>query len=124
MVLYTIVLLIHILICVALVFVILSQTSKGGLDASLGGAAMNVFGGSGASAFLKKATQVLALLFVVSCVTLAFLVRNLSATKGSDVVSRQKRLAEQKAPAKAPATAPAKAPATSPAPAPVPAGGK
>lgn len=124
MVLYTIVLIVHILICIGLVLVILSQTSKGGLDANLGGAAMNVFGGSGASAFLKKATQILALLFVISCVSLAFLVRNLGATRGSDIVTRQKKLAEQKAPAKAPATAPLKAPASTPAPAPAPAGGK
>ncbi|HRY83545.1 MAG TPA: preprotein translocase subunit SecG [Candidatus Cloacimonadota bacterium] len=117
MVLYTIVLIVHILICIALVLVILSQTSKGGLDANLGGAAMNVFGGSGASAFLKKATQTLALLFVVSCVSLAFLVRNLGATQGSDIVSRQKKLAEQKAPGKAPAKAPATAPVKAPAPA-------
>jgi len=124
MVLYTIVLVVHILICIALVLVILSQTSKGGLDANLGGAAMNVFGGSGASAFLKKATQMLALLFVISCVSLAFLVRNLGATQGSDIVTRQKKLAGQKAPAKAPATTPIKAPASAPAPAPAPAGGK
>ena len=72
MILYTILLVIHSLICVALVLVILSQTSKGGLDANLGGAAMNVFGGSGASAFLRKTTQVLGIVFLASCLMLAF----------------------------------------------------
>lgn len=71
MVLYTIALVIHILISVALVLVILAQTSKGGLDANLGGAAMNVFGGSGASKFLRKWTQILGVVFVASCLFLA-----------------------------------------------------
>ncbi len=76
MVLYTIALIVHVVICVALVLVILSQTSKGGLDANLGGAAMNVFGGSGASKFLRKWTQILGVIFVASCIFLAFQVRN------------------------------------------------
>ncbi len=75
MVLYTVALIIHVIICVALVLVILSQTSKGGLDANLGGAAMNVFGGSGASKFLRKWTQILGVIFVASCIFLAFQVR-------------------------------------------------
>ncbi len=69
---YTIALVIHILISVALVLVILAQTSKGGLDANLGGAAVNVFGGSGASKFLRKWTQILGVIFVISCLFLAF----------------------------------------------------
>jgi len=76
MVLYTIALVVHAIICVALVLVILAQTSKGGgLDASLGGAAMSVFGTSGASKFLRKWTQILGLLFLASCVFLAFQVK-------------------------------------------------
>ena len=75
MILYTIALVVHIIICVALVLVILAQTSKGGLDASLGGAAMNVFGGSGASKFLRKWTQILGVIFVVSCLFMVFQVK-------------------------------------------------
>lgn len=76
MILYTVALIIHVIICIALVLVILAQSSKGGgLDANLGGAAMNVFGGSGASKFLKKWTQILGVVFVVSCVFLAFQVK-------------------------------------------------
>lgn len=115
MVLYTIALIVHVIICVALVLVILAQTSKGGLDANLGGAAMNVFGGSGASQFLKKWTQILAVVFAASCILLAFLVKDLGSAGASNVQERQKRIkdTEQKAPAKAPAAAPA--PAQSPA---------
>ncbi|MDY0151504.1 MAG: preprotein translocase subunit SecG [Candidatus Cloacimonas sp.] len=113
MVLYTIALIVHAIICIALVLVVLAQTSKGGLDANLGGAAMNVFGGSGASNFLKKWTQILALLFVASCLLLAFLVKDISKGANSGVQQRQKKIkdTEQKAPAKAPAAAPVQAPA-------------
>jgi preprotein translocase subunit SecG len=78
MILYSIALVIHIVICVALVLVILAQNSKGGLDANLGGAAMNVFGGSGASKFLKRWTQILGVVFVGSCLLMAFLVKDVS----------------------------------------------
>jgi preprotein translocase subunit SecG len=114
MVLYTVALIVHALICVALVLVILAQTSKGGLDANLGGAAMNVFGGSGASTFLKKWTQILALIFVASCLMLAFLVKNVRSGATNDVAERQKKIkdTEQKAPATAPVKTPASTPAT------------
>jgi len=92
--LFTIALIIHTLICIALVLVILSQTSKGGLDANLGGAAMNVFGGSGASQFLRKWTQILGLIFVASCLLMAFLVRDLGSSGNKGIQERQKRLGE------------------------------
>ncbi|CAO81032.1 protein-export membrane protein secG, essential membrane protein [Candidatus Cloacimonas acidaminovorans str. Evry] len=109
MVLYTIALIIHVIICVALVLVILAQTSKGGLDSNLGGAAMNVFGGSGASKFLKKWTQILAVVFAASCLFLAFLVKNINASALADIQSRQKKIkdTEQTAPSSKPATKPA-----------------
>jgi len=90
MIIYTLILIIHVLICVALVLVILSQTSKGGLDATLGGAAMNVFGGSGASSFLRKWTQYLGVAFLASCLVLAFLVKNMKPT--SKAAEMQKKL--------------------------------
>jgi len=118
--LYTIALIIHTLICIALVLVILAQTSKGGLDANLGGAAVNVFGGSGASQFLKKWTQILGLIFVASCIMLAFLVKNVGSTDIKAIQDRQRKLGETEAPAKtAPAqTAPAQSVPAAPAQAP------
>src|SRR5690348_17275501 len=93
--LYTIALIIHAIICIILVLVILAQTSKGGLDANLGGAAMNVFGGSGASQLLKKWTQILAVIFAASCIMLAFLVRDMrGGVSLSDVQQRQSQLPE------------------------------
>ncbi len=90
MLLYTVLLVVHLLICIGLVLVILSQTSKGGLDATLGGAAMNVFGGSGASQFLRKWTQILGFAFLASCLILAFYVKNMRT--GSRTAEMQKRI--------------------------------
>ena len=116
--LYTIALIIHTLICIALVLVIWAQTSKGGLDANLGGAAMNVFGGSGASQFLKKWTQILGLVFVASCILLAFLVKNVKTGDVKGIQERQRKLGQTEAPAK---TTPAKAAPAPAQPAPAPA---
>ncbi|MCB5253768.1 MAG: preprotein translocase subunit SecG [Candidatus Cloacimonadaceae bacterium] len=111
MLLYTIALIIHAIICVVLVLVILAQTSKGGLDANLGGAAMNVFGGSGASALLKKWTQILAVLFAASCIMVAFLVKNSrGGVNLTDVQQRQSQIDDTPAPAE-PAAAPIQIPA-------------
>jgi len=109
MVIYTIALIIHVIICIALVLVILAQTSKGGLDSNLGGAAMNVFGGSGASKFLKKWTQILSVVFAASCLLLAFLVKDVSNSPLTRIQERQKKInpTEQKAAPANPASKPA-----------------
>ncbi|HOZ00214.1 MAG TPA: preprotein translocase subunit SecG [Candidatus Syntrophosphaera sp.] len=105
MVIYTIALAIHVIICVALVLVILAQTSKGGLDANLGGAAMNVFGGSGASKFLRQWTQILGIVFIASCIFLAFQVK--ASNKSSAPKILQEKFGETAKPAAA-KSAPAK----------------
>jgi len=114
MILYTIVLIVHILICAVLVLVILAQTSKGGLDANLGGAAMNVFGGSGASQLLKKWTQILGLAFLGTCLVLAFLVKGMRTADVSDVQKKQEKIkTEESKPAPTPqAPAPQAQPTT------------
>lgn len=122
MVLYTIALIIHVIICIALVLVILAQSSKGGLDANLGGAAMNVFGGSGASKFLKQWTQILGVIFVISCVFLAFQVKQVGSTGAKKAKVLDEKFVDTKAPKPAQSGTPS-APAT-PTPAPAPATGK
>ncbi len=67
----------HVIVSLGLVIVVLLQSSKGeGLAGSaFGGAGLSgaVFGGRGAASFLAKATTVLAVLFMVNCVALAFM---------------------------------------------------
>ena len=70
---FTFLMIIHVIISVGLIMVILAQSSKGGaLDGMVGGMASNVLGGQGASKFLKNATQILAVLFMLNCILLAF----------------------------------------------------
>jgi protein translocase SecG subunit len=66
----------HVIVSVALIIVVLMQSSKGdglagtAFSGSLSGA---VFGGRGAATFLSKATTVLAIIFMFNCGALAFM---------------------------------------------------
>ena len=72
--LFTIVLVVHILGCVLLTVVVLMQSSKGGaLSAAFGGGGGQIFGGRETATFLGKATQYLAILFFLTSLSLAFL---------------------------------------------------
>jgi preprotein translocase subunit SecG len=71
---------IHILICVALIVVVLLQTGKGVGLASVfgaggGGGADTLFGSKGFGGMLAKATGVLAVLFMVSSISLSLIPR-------------------------------------------------
>ena len=80
----------HVIVCVALIIVVLLQSSKGeGLAGSaFGGSGISgaVFGGRGAASFLSKATTVLAIVFMINCGALALMssgTRTTTATSGS-----------------------------------------
>ncbi len=76
---FTIWVIFHVIVCIALVLVVLMQSAKGGgLSGSVfggGGGGMGgaVFGGRGAASFLSKATTVLAVLFMLNCGALAYM---------------------------------------------------
>ena len=64
----------HVLVCLFLILVILLQQSKGGgLGGALGGSASQIFGGRGAGNFMTRTTSVLAVLFMLSSIGLAYL---------------------------------------------------
>ncbi|MGD8822971.1 MAG: preprotein translocase subunit SecG [Anaerolineales bacterium] len=83
---FTVWVIFHVLVCIALVIVVLMQSSKGeGLAGSAfggGGVSGAVFGGRGAASFLSKATTVLAIVFMINCGGLAFL--SAGARSGAD----------------------------------------
>lgn len=66
---------IHVVVCVALIMIVLLQTGKGAdIGAAFGGGASNtLFGSTGASTFLSKATTVAAIVFMLTSLTLAYL---------------------------------------------------
>ena len=102
---------IHVLLCVFMIFVILLQPGKdAGMGAALGGgAATSAFGGRGAVTFLSKLTAVCAGLFFLTSLGLSFVGVRSSVTSS---------LLTKPAPAAAPAPATGSTPPASAAPAP------
>ncbi|HUM13537.1 MAG TPA: preprotein translocase subunit SecG [Myxococcaceae bacterium] len=117
---------VHVLLCVFMIFVILLQPGKdAGMGAALGGgAATSAFGGRGAVTFLSKLTAVCAGLFFLTSLGLSFVGVRASVTSSVAAKAAAKPAAPV-APAPGDAAAPAAAPKASdaePAPAaPVPA---
>ena len=73
--LHSLLLFVHIIASVVLVMVVLLQSSKGGgLAGTFGGSGVSggMFGGRGAAPFLVKATTVVAVLFMITSLSLNF----------------------------------------------------
>jgi preprotein translocase subunit SecG len=111
---------VHVIVCVALILIVLLQTGKGAdIGAAFGaGSSQTLFGSTGASTFLSKATTVAAIVFMVTSMGLAYSYSNRSGTTSSVVVGGQAVPAAQTAPD---GTAPA-APVEAAAPAAAPTG--
>ena len=69
---------IHIIVCVLLIVIILLQAGKGaGMGAAFGsGGSQTLFGSSGGTTFLTKVTTAVAVIFMLTCLTLAYLSTN------------------------------------------------
>jgi preprotein translocase subunit SecG len=65
--------LLHIVVCVILILVILLQAGKGAnMGAAFGGSSQTVFGSSGPASFLGKMTTIVAILFMLTSLTLSY----------------------------------------------------
>jgi preprotein translocase subunit SecG len=86
---YTFLTFIHVVNCALLIAAVLMQSSKGGgLAGAFGGQSTQaVFGGRGAGTFLSRATSVLAIIFMLTSLTLTL--------QGSARSNRKSALAEQ-----------------------------
>jgi len=72
----TIIVIVHVLVCLALICIVLLQHGKGaGIGAAFGGSSQTVFGSAGAAPFLAKLTAAAAILFMLSSLGLTFLGR-------------------------------------------------
>lgn len=98
----TILVIIHVIVCIALIMIVLLQTGKGAdMGAAFGGgSSQTLFGSTGASTFLTKATTVAVIVFMLTSLGLAYIS---SHRIGDSVVM------EQKAPAAPEKTVPTKA---------------
>jgi preprotein translocase subunit SecG len=78
----------HIIVCVALIMIVLLQTGKGAdMGAAFGGSSQTLFGSGGASTFLSKATTVAAIVFMLTSFGLAFFS---SARTGDSLILKNK----------------------------------
>ena len=69
---------VHVVVCIGLIMIVLLQTGKGAdMGAAFGGgSSQTLFGSSGASTFLSKATTIAAVIFMLTSLTLAYVVSN------------------------------------------------
>lgn len=110
---------IHVVVCIALIMIVLLQTGKGAdIGAAFGGgSSQTLFGSSGASTFLSKATTIAAIIFMLTSLTLAYRSSHKtgeSIMKGVQAPAPVEQPAQdQKAP-EIPQNVPAQAPAQQP----------
>ena len=90
------IIIIHVLVCVALILIVLLQTGKGSdMGAAFGGgSSQTLFGSTGASTFLSKLTTAAAIVFMLTSLGLAYL--STHRTTGS-VVDETKAVVEESA---------------------------
>ena len=71
----TILIIVHVIVCVALIMIVLLQTGKGAdMGAAFGGGgSQTLFGSTGASTFLSKATTGAAVIFMLTSLALAYI---------------------------------------------------
>ncbi len=90
----------HIAVCLILILVVLLQAGKGAnMGAAFGGSSQTVFGSSGAGTFLGKMTTAVAIVFMLTSLTLSYF----SISKGSSIMdSVSQRAVKKAAPAQKP----------------------
>jgi len=82
----TIVIVVHIIVCLALICIVLLQHGKGaGIGAAFGGSSQTVFGSTGAAPFLAKLTAAAAILFMCTSLALTFFTRQKETSIMQDV---------------------------------------
>ena len=71
---YILFVIIHIIVCIALILIVLLQTGKGAeMGAAFGGASQTIFGGAGPAPFLTKITTGAAIIFMITSLLLAYM---------------------------------------------------
>lgn len=89
---FTLILIIHIIVCFFLIFIVLVQSGKGAeLGAAFGGSSQTLFGARGAATVFSKLTTIAAVVFMLTSLSLAIV-----ESRSSSVVKRVPATAEQR----------------------------
>lgn len=110
---------IHVIICFLLIMIVLLQSGRGAdMGAAFGGSSQTIFGSSGPTTFLGKMTTVIATVFMLTSLWLAYF----AVHKGPSVMDNvpvpppvEQKLPSQTGSAQEGAAAPATAPVATPA---------
>lgn len=85
----TLLMVIHIVVCLFLIGVVLVQGGKGSeIGAAFGGSSQTLFGSRGAATFLGKVTTIVAVVFMVTSLLLAVISVKRSSIGGSEILDR------------------------------------
>ncbi len=90
----TVIAIIHIIICVALILIVLLQTGRGSeIGAAFGaGSSQTLFGSSGSSGFMTKLTTAAVIVFMVTSLLLAYFYSHREYTIKQTVPQTEERL--------------------------------
>ena len=93
---------VHVIVCILLILVVLLQAGKGAnMGAVFGGSSQTIFGSSGPGTFLGKMTTAVAVIFMLTSLTLSYS----ASRKGSSLMEgAAKPVAQQTAPSPTSAT--------------------
>jgi preprotein translocase subunit SecG len=87
---------VHVLACFIMILVVLLQAGKGAnMGAAFGGSSQTVFGSTGAGTFLGKMTAAVAIIFMLTSLTLTYT----ASHKSSSLMERSKMPVTRQAPA-------------------------
>ncbi|MFA6221734.1 MAG: preprotein translocase subunit SecG [Desulfomonilaceae bacterium] len=97
-----VILVVHVVVCIALILIILLQTGKGADIGAVfgGGSNQTVFGSTGAATFLSKITVIAAVVFMVTSIVLTYF------SGKAPAVQERSLMTEQSAPAGGPVVPP------------------
>ncbi|WP_456434299.1 preprotein translocase subunit SecG [Thermosulfuriphilus sp.] len=70
---HTLLIVIHVIVCLFLIAVVLMQAGKGAEIGAVFGSSQAIFGGAGPATFLNKVTTVLVILFFITSLSLTYL---------------------------------------------------
>ena len=91
---YILLLIIHVIVCLVLIFVVLLQAGRGGgFSDMLGGGQPQSLFGTQTNAFMVRATEVCAVVFIITSLSLAML----STQRGKSLVANQRLMEDIKA---------------------------
>ncbi len=99
-----ILLILHIVVCTALILIVLLQHGKGAdMGAAFGGSTQTVFGSTGATTFLQKVTTATAIVFMLTSLALSILFgKGVTSSIMKDINARPPAAEAPAAPAAAP----------------------